>query len=347
MTAVLECAALAPSVHNTQPWRFDVDGDTIEVRAERDRQLSYLDPTGRQLHVSCGAAIEFAFLAARSIGRECTVRLLPEGGDPDLLASIQLGPARVPTTTERLLAEAIPVRYTDRGPYTDRTVPADLVEDIRARAADFDVWIRTVDDAEGRRALITVLSDAEHAEAADARYGEELARWTGTDGDVGVPADAIAGRWPSDRVSHVPLRDFTGHASHPSVEGRGDAAPPSVERDLLLMLGTPYDDPRAWLTAGRALGWAAARGGGRCLGTAARSGDRPAAGAVRAAARVRARRLPAVRRTDGVRDRPAADTTAPRRTRLSQSGYDGSIRATNAAAWVRRSMPSFVSRFDT
>ncbi|MDQ1748152.1 MAG: hypothetical protein QOD07_2415 [Frankiaceae bacterium] len=256
MTAVLECAALAPSVHNTQPWRFDVAGDTIEVRAERDRQLSYLDPTGRQLHVSCGAAIEFAFLAARSIGRECTVRLLPDGGDPDLLARIQLGRARVATPTERLLAEAIPLRYTDRGPYTDRAVPADLVDDVRARAADLDVWIRTVDDADDRRALVTVLSVAEQSEAADARYGEELARWTGTDGDVGVPADAVAGRWPSDRVSHVPLRDFTGHASQPSVEGRGDASPPSVERDFLLMLGTPDDDPLAWLSAGRALGWA-------------------------------------------------------------------------------------------
>ena len=259
MTVVLECAALAPSVHNTQPWQFRATGDAIDVRADLSRQLDYLDPTGRQLNVSCGAAIEFAFLAARSIGRECVVHLLPDADDPGLLATIRLGGDRSPTHTEQRLAEAIPLRYTDRGPYSNRPVPDGLVADIERRAADLDVWTRTVDRADDRRALITGLYDAEQAEAADPRYATELARWTGTDGEVGVPADAIADRWPSDRVSHVPLRDFTGHGAHPSTEGRGDAAPPTVERDLLLMFGTAFDDPRSWLLAGRALGWALLR----------------------------------------------------------------------------------------
>jgi len=259
MTVVLECAALAPSVHNTQPWQMRVAGDVIEIRADRSRQLDFLDPTGRQLHVSCGGAIEFAYLAARSIGRDCVVRLLPDVGDPDLLARIRLGGGRPATPTELRLAEAIPLRYTDRGPYADRPVPAGLVEDIRRRATDLDVWTRTIDSADDRRALISVLYDAEEAEAADDRYAAELVRWTGTEGDVGIPAEAIAGHWSADRVSQVPLRDFNGHASHPSIEGRGESPPPDVERDLLVMFGTPEDDPRAWLAAGRALGWALVR----------------------------------------------------------------------------------------
>jgi len=259
MAIVLECAALAPSVHNTQPWQMSATDDVIEVRADRSRQLGYLDPTGRQLHVSCGAAIEFAFLAARSIGRECVLRLLPDADDPDLLARLHLGGIRPPTPIEQRLVEAMPIRYTDRGPYADRPVPAGLVEDIRRRAADLDVWIRTIDAADDRRALVTVLYDAEATEVADDEYAAELARWSGTVGDDGVPAGAIADRWPSDRVSHVPLRDFTGHASHPSADGRGEAPPPAVERDLLVMFGTPYDDPRAWLVAGRTLGWALLR----------------------------------------------------------------------------------------
>lgn len=259
MTVVLECASLAPSVHNTQPWEFGVSGDVIEVRADRSRQLDYLDPTGRQLHVSCGTAIEFAYLAARSIGRDCAVRLLPDVDDPDLLARIRLGAGRHATPTELRLAEAIPLRYTDRGPYADRPVPAGLVEDIRRRATDLDVWIRTIDSADDRRSLISVLYDAEEAEAADGRYAAELARWTGTDGDVGIPAEAVASRWTGDRVSQVPLRDFNGHANHPSAGGRGESPPPAVERDLLVMFGTPEDEPRAWLASGRALGWALVR----------------------------------------------------------------------------------------
>lgn len=259
LTAVLECAALAPSVHNTQPWNFRADGDVIEVRAERSRQLGYLDPTARQLHVSCGAAIEFGYLAARSIGRECDVRMLPDATDPDLLAVLTLGPARQPTRTERELAEAIAVRYTDRGPYSDRPLPDGFVDEVRGHADDVDVWIRALDSADDRRTLIGVLYDAEQAEAGDARYAAELSQWVGTTGDVGVPADAVSSRWPTDVVSQIPLRDFGGHADHPTVEGRGETPPPTVERDLLLMFGTAYDEPRSWLLAGRALGWALLR----------------------------------------------------------------------------------------
>lgn len=259
IAVVLQCAALAPSVHNTQPWQLHADGAAIEVRADRSRQLGYLDPTGRQLHVSCGAAIEFAHLAARSVGRDCAVRLLPDPNDPDLLAVLRLGRVSLPTPTEQRLADAIAVRYTDRGPYSDTPVPDGVVEDIRRRGAELDVWVRTIDEPDDRRALITVLSDAEHDEAADSRYADELARWTGSATGVGLPDDATADRWPSDRVSQVPLRDFSGHGEHPTPSGRGDQSPPDVERDLLLMIGTAVDDPGAWLAAGRALGWALLR----------------------------------------------------------------------------------------
>ena len=66
---VTEFASLAPSVHNTQPWRFVVSEHTIEVYADPDRQLASIDHFGRQLHISCGAAIELARLAVRSLWR--------------------------------------------------------------------------------------------------------------------------------------------------------------------------------------------------------------------------------------------------------------------------------------
>ena len=99
----------------------------------------------------------------------------------------------------------------------------------------------------------TILSDAEAQEAADSDYGKELGQWTSAQPqEQGLPLDA-APSWPDGVVSDVPLRDFTGHAEHPHAGG-GDA-PPRVERDTLLLLGTPHDDPAAWLAAGRALGW--------------------------------------------------------------------------------------------
>lgn len=250
---VLQFAGLAPSVHNTQPWRLTRTGDVIEVRADRTRQLGFLDPTGRQLNISCGAAVEFGRLAVRDAGRACAVETLPEAHDADLIARLRVGEEQPPTTLEVALAEAIPRRYTDRGPYDDRPVPQEVIDDIAQRCRELDVWLRSLNRDE-RSGLVLILADAEAAEAEDPRYAEELARWT-TDRreDEGIPPAATPS-WPADRVSDVPLRDFTGHAAHPHAGGTSDA-PPSVERDTVLMIGTASDHAGAWVAAGRALAW--------------------------------------------------------------------------------------------
>ena len=253
LSVIMECASLAPSVHNTQPWMLvPVDGG-IEVLADPARQLDFLDPTGRQLHISCGAAIEFAYLAARAAGRRTTVRLRPDPARTDLLAGIDLDGDQPPTDLELSVADAIPRRYTDRGPYTDEPVSPQLLIDAQTRCAELGVWVRILDKPSERTVVSVILEDAEAAEAADPRYAEELRRWTSDQPrEEGLPMQAAAPSWPADRVSDMPLRDFSGHGSH----RRPDAEnPPRVERDTLVLLGTPLDDDVSWLLAGRALGW--------------------------------------------------------------------------------------------
>src|SRR4051812_50096303 len=127
LRTVTQFAGLAPSVHNTQPWRFvAAGGHTLEVRADTTRMLSYLDPTSRQLHISCGLAIEFARLAIRPLGYDAVVRLRP-GDDPTLLATITLGRPLPPRDIERRWVEAAPRRYTDRGVYDATPVPGEVL----------------------------------------------------------------------------------------------------------------------------------------------------------------------------------------------------------------------------
>ena len=253
MTVIIECARLAPSVHNTQPWTLHPTGDGIEVLAEGQRRLDYLDPTSRLLHVSCGAAIEYAYLAARVDGRHCDVELLPDPARPELLARVNVAGEEPPTPLEVELADAIPRRYTDRGPYDDRPLPPQVLIDVQTRAAELGVWVRLIDDHGDRATVATILAEAEAKEAADAGYAQELGRWTSTEpGELGLPLDAVP-QWPAGRVSDMPLRDFSGHDEHP--RPGGELAPPHVERDTLLLLGTAVDDRAGWLAAGRALGW--------------------------------------------------------------------------------------------
>lgn len=251
---IVECAALAPSVHNTQPWAFVPSDDVIEVLSERGRQLDFLDPTGRQLHLSCGAAIEFGYVTARAMGRSCEVALLPDPERPALLARLHIGAGEPATQLEVELADAIPRRYTDRGPYTDDPVPPQLLIDVQTRSAELGVWVRILESRAERTAVATILAEAEAAEASDPRYAEELEQWTSAEkaGSTGLPMTAVPA-WPEGRVSDVPLRDFSGHDVHP--HPGGDNAPPAVERDTLPLLGTAVDDRASWLAAGRALGW--------------------------------------------------------------------------------------------
>jgi hypothetical protein len=253
LNTVVTYAALAPSVLNTQPWTFSAENDLVEVRADRRRALAVLDPQGRELTVSCGAAIEFARLAVRGLGWECAVEPLPLVDDPDLLARLSIGAMRPATPQERELVEAIPRRYTDRGAYDPTPIAPALIAELVRGVSGRGAWVRVLDHAGDRTAVIRALSHAEAAESADPAYRAELHRWMRTGGAPdGIPLGTDGSAEP-DSVNDVPTRDFTGANEHP--RPGGDGPPPDVERDLLVMIGTSGDDPISWINAGRALGW--------------------------------------------------------------------------------------------
>jgi hypothetical protein len=254
LRTVIECAELAPSVMNTQPWSWSVNGATIEARADRDRGLAMLDPQGRELTMSCGAAIEFAYTAVRGLGWDCDVRLLPDPADTDLLATLQLTKARQPDAEELALFEAIPRRYTDRGSYEPAVLTADLATALHHGVSERGAWLRVLDHAGDRLAVIQALSHADSVEAADPAYRDELAAWLRIDSAPdGIPAAALGDLATSGRVTDVPLRDFTGEDDHP--HPGGDVPPPEVERDTLLLIGTQHETALSWVKAGRATGW--------------------------------------------------------------------------------------------
>ena len=65
---LVRAAGLAPSLHNTQPWRFETTDSTLRVYADHERAAPAIDPEGRWLVMSCGAAAYNAAVAARAAG---------------------------------------------------------------------------------------------------------------------------------------------------------------------------------------------------------------------------------------------------------------------------------------
>ncbi len=243
---VVEAATLAPSVHNTQPWRFVSHVDGFALLAERSRQLAVLDPTGRQLHLSCGAALANACVAARALGLDAHVRLLPSS-DGDLLADVTLVPGSPATAPELALAEAVLARHTTRTAFTPTPLQAAVLAELAAVAESEGAMLRQVRPEEMTE-LLVLLSQADALEEGNPAYRQELATWVrATHGsDDGIPSAALADL--TDRGSSLRLRDFalTSHE-----QGSGGA--PVVERPDVVVLTTVGDDAAAWLHAGQAL----------------------------------------------------------------------------------------------
>ncbi len=257
-TRIVDAATRAPSIHNTQPWLFAVDGDRLEVRTDPTRALHALDSSGRQRIVSCGVAVEFAVVALAALGQAHEVELLPDPADPDLLATVTVvGHAAVDDHVEDLAA-AIDARHTERAPFLPRAVPREVLDRLQATAGDLRVWSRLVTGEEEEVTAAFLVGRAEEIEQREPEYLAELQQWMRTDPAAvdGIPVAAVPAENPATRPSNWLIRDFVV-GSRPAGGGRDldpDAPPPVVERPAVVLLGTDGDGRRDWVTAGRALG---------------------------------------------------------------------------------------------
>jgi hypothetical protein len=258
-TQIVAAATRAPSIHNTQPWRFVAGPDRLEVYLDTERALPVLDPTGRQQIISCGSAVEFAAVALVAAGSAVEVDLLPDG-DEDHLATLRVTGARAPSDEDRQLAAAIDRRHTIRAAFEPRAVPEELLDRLQREAGTHGTWFKPITRSEEEVATVFLISRAEEIEQSDPAYVAELRSWMRTDpGAVdGVPVEAVPSDDPRLRPSNWLIRDFVvGDRSEHSAflsGGDPDAPPPDVERPTVVLMGTESDDRYAWLLAGRALG---------------------------------------------------------------------------------------------
>ncbi|MBM7808882.1 hypothetical protein JOD57_004719 [Geodermatophilus bullaregiensis] len=206
----MEAATRAPSIHNTQPWLFRADGDRLQVRTDPFRALATLDPSGRQRVLSCGVAAESAVVALTAAGCATDVEVLPEAGDPDLLATVIVTGGYEPDEEDRVLGQAITARHTERAPFLPRAVPDELVDRLQATAGAFRVWLRPISGVNEEVATVSLLSRAEEIEQGQPEYLAELERWVRTDPAAvdGVPVAAVPGEDPATRPSNWLVRDF-------------------------------------------------------------------------------------------------------------------------------------------
>jgi Nitroreductase family len=246
---LLAAACRAPSLHNSQPWRFRVEPDVIELWADPERSLPAADPGGREQRLACGAALYNLRLALQGCGVRPLVTLPADPERPDLLAVVRYGGRKPATPAQLRLLAAVPKRRTNRRPFTDEQVTGGERDALQRAAVEEGAWLHFVDDRDQRDTLARLAAQAHTIQQADPAFRAEVERWTAVaDGrDDGIPAYSNEHR-PSAHEQWV-KRDFTGGS------GRTTAAVGvRFEQDPAIAVISPYAfGVSADVTAGQAM----------------------------------------------------------------------------------------------
>jgi hypothetical protein len=247
---VVEQAARAPSVHNTQPWRFRWDGHAFDLVADLRRGLVVSDPDGRELVISCGAALFNLRLALRKLEARANVAAFPDRLDARWLARIAIEAGPPVDDVERGLLAALSRRHTHRGPFTRRKITPGLAVRLQQAAETQGGRLLYINDPGPRRQILHLTRAAERLRSASDRVRDETAHWTPSPDMArrdGVPARAYPPGPPAAGRDDLAGRDFDLSRNI----GLGESAeqPPAA----IAVLVTDHDLAPDWLQAGQAL----------------------------------------------------------------------------------------------
>jgi nitroreductase len=239
-----EAAVRAPSLHNSQPWRFRLRDGAVEVLSDPSRQLVVADSGGWAVRIACGAATFNARLALAAAGTPAQVVLRPHDAGPEVVARLTPATPRPPTYAERDLYAAIPHRHSNRHPFWPDPVPSDvrarLIEAARAEGG----WLDLLVGMTALAGFAEIANSADRVLRRDFRYQAELSTWVHADAAPdGVPV--TAGGPAPEPQDLLPQRSFG--------ERRRAAGRDYEPEPLVAILGSGGDRPIDQITAGQAL----------------------------------------------------------------------------------------------
>jgi hypothetical protein len=184
---LLRYAILAPSTKNSQPWRFVVEGNRVQVLAALERRQPVADPEHRELYISLGCALENLLVAAEQFGFHFGVQYLPDRDRPDLAARVLFATGRAPVLERRGISlDTILARHNDNSVYRPVAVPAELREQLMACCVEEDLRVDLTDNQRFRGWIDELTLEADRVEFANPAFRKELGYWIGQ-GVFGTP----------------------------------------------------------------------------------------------------------------------------------------------------------------
>ncbi|UXA20124.1 Acg family FMN-binding oxidoreductase [Mycobacterium sp. SMC-4] len=241
----LRLACRAPSLHNSQPWRWVVTDQCVELFADPARLMRGADNSGREALISCGAALHHFRVAMAAAGWATPVHRFPDERDRLHLASVEFAPVEAVSAEQQRRADAILLRHTERAPLAaphDWDPTSGILQTFTsARAVRVD---HLTDDDRATLSEASLLADL--LRSADAFYQQELASATaGFSAQDGIPRAALVS---DDQRQHVDVgRTFR---VNPIPQRYGRVAD---DRAAVLLLSTVDDSHDSVLRCGETL----------------------------------------------------------------------------------------------
>jgi hypothetical protein len=245
MEQILSLAGRAPSIHNSQPWLWRVHGERVYLFGDPTRRLEATDPEGRNLVLSCGAALHHLQVVANALGRTARVRRMPDPGNPWHLATVTISSSPVGPGTD-LTLDTVRRRRTDRRRFTSWPVPDGRLNRLAAEATLWGAHVFPVRDLGLRREILALTYEADRTQRADPAVRAEADRWRDRR-EEGVPSDHVpAEDSTTSEIDRLARRFPGGSLPDPALE-------PETTIGGLLLLCTWRDDTESRLRAGEAM----------------------------------------------------------------------------------------------
>ncbi|MDA0660532.1 MAG: nitroreductase [Planctomycetota bacterium] len=244
VSSLIPYAILAPSSHNTQPWRFRVVDNSVYLYADRTKALPANDPDDRELTISCGCAAMNLRIAAAHAGLATHLEILPHSENDELLAVASFSNASDTVLSDAELFRFIVERRTYRKRFTEEAISDVALQRLTEAATAEQAWLQVLEHESDRHCVSELVSEGDAMQWANPSWRRELAAWM----HPRRKGDGLPVPWLVAPFAQVVVRTFDmGNGIGAKDKELAEQSP------VLAVLGTARDAPSDWFVAGQGL----------------------------------------------------------------------------------------------
>ncbi len=239
-------ATLAANSHNTQPWKFRIGADAIDVLPDMSRKTPVVDPDDHHLFCTLGCATENLILAAGARGLAGTAQFMPESGGGVRVSLEQTAPHETPAF------KAIPSRGVSRAVYDGKPLSAETVAALEAAARSEAVDVVMITEPARIEATLALVVEGNDVQFRDDAFMAELKHWIRFDARQALAAGdgLFSGCTGNPSIPPWLGRLIFRFVASPKAESDKCAAQVRSSAGIMVLVGKA-DDPAHWVECGR------------------------------------------------------------------------------------------------